>query len=400
MTEETAKYKKTIYACFGGYITQAIVNNFIPLLFLTFQSQYQIPLTKITMLVTINFGLQLLVDLAAIAFVDKIGYRAAAILAHICATGGLVLLPILPELLPDPFIGILLAVLVYAVGGGLLEVLVSPIVEACPSENKEKTMSLLHSFYCWGYVGVILLSTLFFGVFGIKNWKVLAVLWAIVPAINTIIFTKVPIASLNTDEESGLSVKQLAGKKIFWIMMMLMLCAGACEQSVGQWASTFAEKGLGVTKTIGDLAGPMSFAILMGTSRAIYGKYGEKINLERFMIYSVLLCLTSFLLIALVPVPFIGLIGCGLCGLSVGILWPGTFSMAAASIRGGGTAMFALLALAGDLGCSSGPTVVGMVSGYFRDNLRMGVLAALLFPVLLFIGIFWKRRCTAEKQRT
>lgn len=392
MTEKNAKYQKTIAACFVGYIVQAIVNNFIPLLFLTFQSRYQIPLTKITMLVTINFGLQLLVDLAAIAFVDKIGYRAAAILAHLCAAAGLILLTVLPELFADPFVGILLAVLIYAVGGGLLEVLVSPIVEACPSDNKEKAMSLLHSFYCWGHVGVVLLSTVFFAIFGINNWKIMAILWAIVPAVNTVVFAKVPIAKLNTEEDSGLSLKQLAGKQLFWILMLLMLCAGACEQSVSQWASTFAEKGLGVTKAIGDLAGPMSFALLMGASRAFYGKYGDKINLERFMISSVLLCIASYLLIALVPIPFIGLIGCGICGLSVGILWPGTFSMAAASIRGGGTAMFALLALAGDLGCSGGPTLVGMVSGHFDDNLRMGISAALVFPLLLLIGIFWKRK--------
>ncbi|MDD6236734.1 MAG: MFS transporter [Clostridiales bacterium] len=392
MTEKNAKYQKTIAACFVGYIVQAIVNNFIPLLFLTFQSRYQIPLTKITMLVTINFGLQLLVDLAAIAFVDKIGYRAAAILAHLCAAAGLILLTVLPELFADPFVGILLAVLIYAVGGGLLEVLVSPIVEACPSDNKEKAMSLLHSFYCWGHVGVVLLSTVFFAIFGINNWKIMAIIWAIVPAVNTVVFAKVPIAKLNTEEDSGLSLKQLAGKQLFWILMLLMLCAGACEQSVSQWASTFAEKGLGVTKAIGDLAGPMAFALLMGASRAFYGKYGDKINLERFMISSVLLCIASYLLIALVPIPFIGLIGCGICGLSVGILWPGTFSMAAASIRGGGTAMFALLALAGDLGCSGGPTLVGMVSGHFDDNLRMGISAALVFPLLLLIGIFWKRK--------
>lgn len=398
MTEENAKYQKTITACFIGYIVQAIVNNFIPLLFLTFQSQYQIPLTKITMLVTINFGLQLLVDLAAAAFVDKIGYRAAALLAHICAAAGFILLTVLPELFADPFVGILLAVLVYAVGGGLLEVLVSPIVEACPSDNKEKTMSLLHSFYCWGHVGVVLLSTIFFAIFGIRNWKIMAIIWAIVPIVNAVVFAKVPIAKLNADEDSGLSLKQLAGKPLFWILMLLMLCAGACEQAVSQWASTFAEKGLGVTKAIGDLAGPMSFAILMGTSRAFYGKYGDRINLERFIIFSALLCMASYLLIALVPIPFIGLIGCGICGLSVGILWPGTFSMAAASIRGGGTAMFALLALAGDLGCSGGPTLVGMVSGCFEDNLRMGILAALVFPVLLLLGIFWKRKKSSESQ--
>ena len=384
---KTANYNHTMYACFIGYIVQAIVNNFVPLLFLTFQATYNIPLSKITMLVTINFGLQLLIDLLSVSFVDRIGYRASMLLAHICAAVGFLLLTILPEIFSDPFIGLLIAVTIYAIGGGLLEVLVSPVMEACPTDNKEKAMSLLHSFYCWGHVGVVLLSTLFFKLFGIENWKILAVLWAIIPIINTILFTKVPMASLIEEGETGLTIPQLFSKKIFWLFLLIMVCAGASEQSVSQWASTFAEKGLGVSKTIGDLAGPMAFAILMGTSRAFYGKYGERINLDLFMIYSGILCVISYLCIALIPSPIFGLIGCALCGLSVGILWPGSFSKASASIRGGGTAMFALMALAGDLGCSSGPTLVGMVSSHFGDSLNIGILSAIIFPILFLIGI-------------
>lgn len=384
---KTANYNHTMYACFIGYIVQAIVNNFVPLLFLTFQATYNIPLSKITMLVTINFGLQLLIDLLSVSFVDRIGYRASMLLAHICAALGFLLLTILPEIFSDPFIGLLIAVTIYAIGGGLLEVLVSPVMEACPTDNKEKAMSLLHSFYCWGHVGVVLLSTLFFKLFGIENWKILAVLWAIIPIINTILFTKVPMASLIEEGETGLTIPQLFSKKIFWLFLLIMVCAGASEQSVSQWASTFAEKGLGVSKTIGDLAGPMAFAILMGTARAFYGKYGERINLDLFMIYSGILCVISYLCIALVPSPIFGLIGCALCGLSVGILWPGSFSKASASIRGGGTAMFALMALAGDLGCSSGPTLVGMVSSHFGDSLNVGILSAIIFPILFLISI-------------
>lgn len=385
-------YQKTIYACFIGYIVQAIVNNFVPLLLLTFQMQYHIPLSKITMLITINFGLQLLVDLLSVAFVDKAGYRVSTIFAHVCVVLGLLLLTVLPDILKDPFWGILLAVFVYAVGGGLLEVLVSPIVEACPTDNKEKAMSLLHSFYCWGHVGVVLCSTLFFTLIGIQHWKILAILWAVIPAVNAVLFSRVPIAELNEGGEKGLTLKELMTKKLFWIFVLLMLCAGACEQGVSQWASVFAEKGLGVGKTVGDLAGPMMFAVLMGLSRAFYGKYGEKIKLEKFMIYSGILCMISYLMISLVPIPAVSLAGCGLCGLSVGILWPGTFSMAAASVRGGGTALFALLALAGDLGCSAGPGMVGAVSGYFGDNLKMGILAAVIFPILLLIGIIWNKK--------
>ena len=385
-------YNKTLIACFVGYIVQAIVNNFVPLLFLTFHSSYGIPMTKITLLITFNFGLQLLVDLLSVTFVDRIGYRASMILAHICAAAGFVLLTILPDAFGDPFVGLLIAVTVYAVGGGLLEVLVSPVVEACPTDNKEKAMSLLHSFYCWGHVGVVLLSTLYFQLFGIENWKTLALIWAIVPVVNMLAFTKVPMANLLEEGDSGMSMKELCGQKLFWVLMLLMVCAGASEQAVSQWASTFAESGLGVSKAVGDLAGPMFFAIMMGSARAFYGKYGDRIDLDRFMLGSCMLCVVSYLCISLVPSAVIGLLACGLCGLSVGIMWPGTFSKASASLTRGGTAMFALLALAGDVGCSGGPTVVGMVSGALGDNLKLGILAGIVFPVLLFTGILMCRR--------
>ncbi|MDO5538896.1 MAG: MFS transporter [Eubacteriales bacterium] len=380
-------YNKTITACFIGYIVQAIVNNFVPLLFLTFQTVYGISLSKITMLVTFNFGLQLLVDLLSVSFVDKIGYRASMLIAHICAAAGLISLTVLPELFADPFMGLLISIMIYAIGGGLLEVLVSPVVEACPTDNKEKAMSMLHSFYCWGHVGVVLLSTVFFKVSGIQNWKIMAVVWALVPLFNTFMFARVPIAPLMEEGETGLSIKELFGAKIFWILLIMMVCAGASEQAVSQWASTFAEKGLGVTKAIGDLAGPMAFALLMGSSRAFYGKYGEKIDLDKFMIASCILCIVSYLCISFAPFPQLSLIGCAVCGLSVGIMWPGTFSKAAASVRRGGTAMFALLALGGDLGCSSGPTLAGMVSSQFQDNLKVGIFAAIVFPLLLLTGI-------------
>lgn len=381
------QYKHTMTACFIGYIVQAIVNNFVPLLFVMFQNSYRIPLSKITALITVNFFVQLLVDMLSAGLIDKIGYRKAILSAHIFSAAGLICLTFLPDLLFDPFIGILISVIIYAVGGGLLEVLVSPIIEACPTDNKEKAMSLLHSFYCWGHVGVVLISTAFFAVFHIYNWKFLALFWAIIPALNTVLFAKVPIYSLHEDGTRGLTWKELFSKNIFWLLMLMMMCAGASEQAVSQWASAFAEQGLGVSKTVGDLAGPMAFAVLMGISRLIYGKYGEKLNLDRFMKYSCILCIVSYLCIALVPVPLFGLIGCAVCGFSVGILWPGTFSKAAVSVKGGGTALFAMLALAGDLGCSGGPTLAGAVSGMFHNNLRMGILAAIIFPALLLFGV-------------
>lgn len=392
------QYNKTVVACFVGYIVQAIINNFVPLLFLTFQRSYGIPLSQITLLVTLNFAMQLAVDLASVAFVDRIGYRASMILAHVFAAAGLLLLTVLPELLPNPFIGILCAVMVYAVGGGLLEVLVSPVVEACPSDNKEKAMSMLHSFYCWGHVGVVALSTAFFAIFGISHWKVMAVLWAVIPLLNIIAFAKVPMASLIQEGEKGYSLRELFQVKVFWVLLIMMICAGASEQAVSQWASTFAEKGLGISKAAGDLAGPMSFAVLMGLSRVFYGKYGDKIELDRFMIASSVLCIASYLLISLSPSPVVSLIACAVCGLSVGIMWPGTFSKSAATLPRGGTAMFALLALGGDVGCSGGPTLVGFVSSSLGDNLKLGILAGIVFPLLLLTGILLCRRMGGRKR--
>ena len=372
--------RRTMCACYIGYIAQAIVNNFAPLLFVMFEADYRIPLSKITLLITVNFCVQLTVDLLAAAFVDRIGYRAAIVLAHAASAAGLALLTVLPELLPDAFTGLLISVVVYAIGGGMLDVILSPIMEACPTDNKQTHMSLLHSFYCWGYMGVVLLSTAFFACFGLKNWKFLALLWAAVPLANLVVFAGAPLYAPQTAESSGFAPVQLLRKKQFWVLLFMMLCAGASEQAVSQWASAFAEQGLGVTKTVGDLAGPMAFAALMGVSRLIFGKRGQKMDLERYMRASCLLCLAAYACIVFVPVPVVGLLGCAVCGFSVGIFWPGTFSKATAAIPGGGTAMFALLALAGDLGGAGGPTLAGLVSDAAGGNLRTGILAAAVFP--------------------
>ena len=372
--------RRTMCACYIGYIAQAIINNFAPLLFVMFEADYRIPLSKITLLITVNFCVQLTVDLLAAAFLDRIGYRAAIVLAHAASAAGLALLTVLPELLPDAFTGLLISVVVYAIGGGMLDVILSPIMEACPTDNKQTHMSLLHSFYCWGYMGVVLLSTAFFACFGLKNWKFLALLWAAVPLANLVVFAGAPLYAPQTAENSGFAPVQLLRKKQFWVLLFMMLCAGASEQAVSQWASAFAEQGLGVTKTVGDLAGPMAFAALMGVSRLIFGKRGQKMDLERYMRASCLLCLAAYACIVFVPVPVVGLLGCAVCGFSVAIFWPGTFSKATAAIPGGGTAMFALLALAGDLGCAGGPTLAGFVSDAAGGNLRTGILAAAVFP--------------------
>lgn len=394
-----SNYNHTIHACYVGYISQAIVNNFVPLLFLTFQKTYKIPLSQITMLVSLNFIIQLLVDLLSVKLVDKIGYRISAVCAHLFCAVGLIGLGILPDLANTPFVGLVLAVVCYAVGGGMIEVLISPIVEACPTEKKEAAMSLLHSFYCWGSVGVVLFSTLYFAIFGIDNWRVLSILWAVIPAVNAVAFTKVPIRAL-VEDGKGLVPSQLFGMKIFWIFALLMVCAGASEQAMSQWASAFAESGLKVSKTVGDLAGPCFFAALMGTSRALYAKLSEKIDLMKFMKLSAVLCVISYLLASFSPIPFLALLGCGLCGLSVGIMWPGTFSLAAKACPKGGTAMFAMFALFGDLGCTLGPTLVGTISGQMSGNLKAGLLFAIVFPLLLISGIILCKKMTKEQNET
>lgn len=397
MKQHTLNYNHTIYASYLGYITQAIVNNLAPLLFLIFQDEFFLSLSQITFITTLNFAVQLLVDLISARFVDKIGYRICIVTAHIFAAMGLVGMSVLPKLLSNSYTGLLLAVLLYAIGGGLIEVLISPIVEACPSKNKAAAMSLLHSFYCWGTVAVVGLSTLYLFLFGKGSWIYLPVIWSILPLANGIWFTKVPLERL-TEENEGMSIKELLHAKVFWLFFMLMVAAGASEQAMSQWASAFAERGLGVSKTVGDLAGPCLFSVLMGLSRAFYGKFGEKINLLKFIRGSSLLCIAAYLIAVLCHDPVISLIGCGLCGLSVGIMWPGVFSIASARMPLGGTTMFALLALAGDVGCSGGPTIVGLVSGAFSENLKAGLLAAVIFPIIMFLCMWAYKIWGREKE--
>ena len=390
-----SKYQKTLIACYLGFITQAIAANFAPLLFLTFHRTYQISLGRIAFISTAFFFTQLLVDLFCAKYVDRIGYRRSVIASEVFSAAGLIGLAFLPSLLPDPYVGILISVIIYAMGSGLIEVLVSPIVEACPFDNKDSVMSLLHSVYCGGSVGVILLSTIFFAIFGIENWRILACIWALIPLYNTFNFISCPIESL-TEEGEGLSIRQLCHIPIFWIALILMVCAGASEISMAQWASAYVESALGISKSIGDIIGPCLFAVMMGMSRSFYGKYGENIDLMKFMIGSGALCLVCYLLSALAPLPFLNLVGCAVCGFSVGIMWPGTISIASKKIPLGGTAMFALLAMAGDLGGSVGPGIVGFVTQNANDNLKVGMLAGGVFPTVLVLSVLLLKRKRAE----
>lgn len=382
-------YKLTMTCCFGSYLTQSMVVNFLPLLFITFHESFGIPLQQITLLVTVNFITQLIVDFAAAFFVDKIGYKTGAIIAQVFCTAGMILLAILPQRMEAPFAGLLISVITYSVGAGLIEVLISPIVESTPSDNKETAMSLLHSFYSWGHVLVVVLTTLFFRIFGIENWQTMALIWALLPACVGIMFCFAPVNHLIGEGETGMSWKELGKSRIFWVMVLMMMCAGASEHAVSQWASAFAEKGLGISKTLGDLAGPMAFAVLMGLSRVLHSVKGDRWDLRKFIIFSTVLCLVSYSMISLVPNPVVNLMGCAICGFAIAIMWPGTLSIAARTLPRGGTAMFAILALAGDVGCSAGPTLVGFVSGAFGDNLKTGILTASIFPILILVCLFW-----------
>ena len=383
--EKAPNYKKTLTACYLGFITQAIVANFAPLLFLKFHKDFGIPLGQIALISTVFFFTQLIVDLFCAKFVDRIGYRRCVVASEVLAALGLIGLAILPYVFGNPMTGIMISVIIYACGSGLIEVLVSPIAEACPFENKEGVMSFLHSFYCWGSVGVILLSTLFFGLFGVNAWRILSCIWALIPLVNIFNFMTCPIERL-TEEGDGLTIGGLFKIPMFWIAIVLMICAGASELSMAQWASAYVESALGLSKSVGDIAGPCLFAVAMGICRTFYGKYGEKIDLLKFMICSGILCLACYLLAALSGQPVLGLIGCIVCGFSVGIMWPGTISISSKKIPLGGTAMFALLAMAGDLGGSIGPGIVGFVTQNAGDNLRMGLLAGCVFPAVLIVS--------------
>ena len=385
------KYYKTLYASYIGYATQAVVNNLAPLLFVIFQKEFDLTVMQIGFLVTFNFAVQIVTDLLAAKYVEYIGYKPCIIAAHLFAAVGLIGLGVFPTLLPNPYAGLLVAIAIYAVGGGLIEVLVSPIVEALPLDAKSSAMSLLHSFYCWGHVVVVVLSTVFFNTVGVANWRILPALWAIIPVLNIFLYASAPIKVL-VEKEEALSIRKLFGMRLFWLFVVMMLCSGASEQAMSQWASYFAESGLKVSKTVGDILGPCMFAILMGTSRAFYGVKGEKIPLEKFITGSSILCVIGYLTVVFAPHPVISLIGCGICGLSVGIMWPGVFSLTPMYCPQSGTAMFALLALAGDFGCSFGPTVVGSVSNLFDGNLKPGLFAAIVFPVLLIVGIYFLTR--------
>ncbi len=378
-------YKHTFGAAVLCSVTQAIIVNFAPLLFLTFQSDFSLSLSKIAFLITLNFIVQLLCDLIGTKLVSLVSYRAVIISALLFSCVGIFGLGNLPFIM-NPYAGLIISTVLYAIGGGLIEVITSPIVEACPIKNKTGAMSLLHSFYCWGFVIVVGVSTLFFRFVGIDKWRILAMCWAVLPLLNCIYFLLVPIYKLEGDEK-GIGLKSVVTKKVFWLFFVLMICSGAAEQAIAQWASAFAEAGLKVPKAVGDLLGPMCFSVLMGVSRLLYALFGKRINQTLTIFLSSCLCVGGYLLTVFSPLPILALAGCALTGLSVGILWPGLLSLSAENFPQGGASMFALLALGGDVGCSVGPMVVGAVSDAVGGAIKWGILSAIIFPFVMAIGV-------------
>ena len=379
-------FKATIGASCIGYVTQAILINFAPLLFVTFQKEFGLEIWQLSVLIASNFVTELLIDFICSKYVSTWGYRRCVIIALAFSVSGLLLLPILPTIMPQKFLALIIATIICGLGGGMIEVLISPIVEACPSKNKGGMMSLLHSFYCWGQMAVVLLSTIFFRTVGIDNWRLVSVIWAIVPAVALFMFCFVPINTLVEKSEES-SFKELLTSKIFWVLFIMMLCAGASEIAITQWASAFAEAGLGVEKWVGDLIGPCLFAITMGSARVFYAKMADKINLENGILISSCICVVSYLMIVFSPIPIISLIGCAICGIGCGMLWPGSYSIAMKRMPKGGVPLFGLLAFAGDLGCLSGPCVAGFVSDAFGGELKAGFLFSMIFPITLAIMV-------------
>ena len=385
LTRESG-YRRTMTACFLGYIVQATICTLAPLLYARFQTEYQIPLGRISLMITLTFAIQLLVDLASSFFVDRIGYRRCIVAAHFLAMAGFLLMAFLPDLTADPYTGLLIATLLYSAGAGLIEVLVSPIIDACPTERKSAAMNLLHSFFSWGQVAVVLLSTLFFRLFGIGNWRILCCLWAILPLCNAFLFLCSPMPLVAAEESAIKGIRPLLHDRRFWLIFVIMFASGATEITVSQWASTMIETELGVSKTVGDLAGPYLFALFMALGRMLGTRFDDK-AIGGVVTAGAVLCICSYLLIALAPWPWLSLAGCALCGFSVGIFWPGTLSIAARVCPNGGTFMYGILALAGDVGCVCGTGFVGFISGMFGDDLKKGILCASVFPILMFIGL-------------
>ena len=379
----TKSYKTTKIACFIGFVVQAIINNFLPLLFIIFNTRYNLNYEQLGRLLFVNFFVQLIVDALTPALVKRIGYRGAAIACHGLAAAGLFMLGVLPLVFSNQIYACLVAsIIVYASGSGIIEVCISPMVELLPGDKKGADMAFTHSFYCWGQAFTVLVSTLLIFLIGQQHWHFIPMFWAIIPLLNMINFMRVPVIE-QPDDPISKTANTLFKNRDFWIFAVIMICAGASEITMAEWASLFAQKALGVSKTVGDLLGPCAFAVCMGSGRVIFGLLDGKFNPQKALILNNILCVLCYVGVAVCNIPALSLIACALCGFSVSLSWPGTYSMAARHFPTGGTLMFSILALCGDLGCSIGPWLMGIVAN--STTLETGFLVCSVFPAFMVL---------------
>ena len=392
-------YKKTKIACYLGYVTQAISINLLPLLYLTFQNEFSVSLSQLGFLATLLFAVQMAVDLLATRFGKYVSYRWGSVAACALSALGLVLMCVLPKWMPHFYVGVMLATVILSIGGGLTEVLISPLVDAIPEEGKVGEMSLLHSFYCWGVVAVILFSTAFFALVGVSYWRWLVLLWSLVPAVTAVMFACIPIPPKTEEVHSHRSAPSVVRYGLFWVLMALMVFSGASEMAPAQWASFFAENNLGIPKAVGDLLGPCAFAVFQGLSRVVFSRMARRRDPRRILAWHAVGCLVAYAVIVLAPHPLLSLFGFCMCGWFVGPMWPGILSLCATRFPAGGTAMFAALALCGDVGCAAAPMMIGAVTDRLvtadwlsSSAMRGGFAVCMVFPALLVVGLWLLRK--------
>lgn len=398
MTELEKKYLPTKLAGYVGFIVQAIVNNFLPILFIVFQDVYGLGYEKLGRLIVINFATQMFIDFITPKIIHKLGYRRAAFLCQFTACVGLCLMAVLPRFMSNTYLAIIISIVFYATGSGLMEVILSPMIEMLPTGNKSGNMAVLHSFYCWGQTVVVPLTTLMVFIFGRENWTYIPLVWAVVPFVNMFTFLRVPIVEPDSEEKQS-TFLELARTPKFVVYMVMMLCAGASEIAMSQWSSLFVEQALGVSKAIGDIVGPCLFALFMALGRVIYASLSKKVSFTRLLIWLNLLCFICYVMVALCHIAVLSLVFCALCGLSVSISWPGIYSAGARTFKTGGAVMFSAFAMCGDTGCALGPGLVGLVAEY--TNLNVGFLVAAVFPLIMVIcSIYILKNRVAKNKNT
>ena len=404
-------YKSTIAACYIGSFVQAIIVNTTPILFIPLREQFGLTFQQMGLLVLINFISQVGCDILFSNAIDKYGFRRFVVAAHGLAVVGLVLFAASPLLFDRPFAGFVTATIIFSGSGGLLELLLSPIVNAIPTDEKAGAMSVLHSFYSWGQAAVILLTTVLLFVFGRAWWQWIILIWTLVPLFNFFFLMRVPFAP-NVPEEQRQGMDKILLKPFFIAALATILCGAAAELCISQWASAYLEEAMRLPKVVGDVGGVCLFAVMMGVGRLFYGMYGKKINVSLMMLIGTVGAAACYITVALSGTAVLSLLACGLCGLCVSLLWPGTLVVASEHYPLAGAWMFAILA-AGDIGASAGPWLMGVVAeqahrlpflsglltqGMSPDQLglRAAMLVSALFPIIAFFCLRWMRKRTHD----